>query len=146
MFGKRMRYDNEVFLDPLLYRNTRCKKIVKSVYELLISQESNLEEVEKFCLDLITQRIVDAYKSFAEFTSTTPLNENIGGNKFMLMVMNYVDHIQPILRDILRRAVSGKIDNYPLLQTIWNYSIYKQYHANFLRYMKSNTGLAEPFS
>jgi len=137
LFGQKMRDKPQIFLDPLLYRNTRSKDIVKLLFELVTTQSTNFDEIERLWLNLIIERIFNAYNQFANFTSTIPLIDIMNEKIFTNMVTNYVNFISPQLLDKIKQVKSGKIDNYPALQNIWNYTVYKQFQLNFMKYLDS---------
>ncbi|MHA2244517.1 MAG: hypothetical protein ACXADY_06070 [Candidatus Hodarchaeales archaeon] len=134
-FGIRMRDYQDIFLDPILYRNARSRKIVKHIFELFTSQKMNLNKIEKLTLDLIFEQINDAYDRFAEFTSTTPLRKTISEEKFNEMVTIYVNDIKPLISGLIDLVIKRKIDHYPTFQKIWNKILYKHYYNNILKYL-----------
>lgn len=134
IFGER-RNNRNILLDPILYRNARCRKIVKQIYELMTSSNTNLKKVEKLTLKLISNQINSAFDRFAAFTSTTPLKNAIREDKFTTIVTVYVNDIKHLIRGLLKLVASKRIDNYPEFQKEWNKTIYKHYYDNILRYL-----------
>lgn len=138
-FGIKMRDYQNILLDPILYRNARCRKIVKQIYELLTFQPTNLEKIERLTLKLIFKQIIKAYDRFAEFTSTTPLRNSIGEDKFIEIVIIFVNDIKYLIKGIINLVTTRKIYHYPTFQKIWNKILYKHYYNNILRYLGIKT-------
>jgi hypothetical protein len=134
-FGVKMRDYQDIFLDPILYRNARSRKIVKHIFESLTSQNMNLKKIEKLTLDLIFEQITGAYDRFAEFTSTTPLRKTISEGKFNEIVTIYVNNIKPLISGLINLVIKRKIDHYPTFQKVWNEILYKFYYNNILKYL-----------
>jgi hypothetical protein len=134
IFYKR-RDNRNILLDPILYRNTRCRKIVKQIYKLINSNQANLKAIEELTLKLIFKQIYSAYDRFAAFTLIKPLESVISKIKLDEVVITYGDDIKPFIRDLLKLVASNKIRNYPEFQKQWNKTIYKHYYNEILKYL-----------
>ncbi|MFX1282071.1 MAG: hypothetical protein ACFFB5_00385 [Promethearchaeota archaeon] len=130
------RRDNRnILLDPILYRNARCRKIVKQIYKSITSNQINLKKSERSALKLIFNQINSAYDRFAAFTFTKSLKYVISEPQLNEAITCYVNDIKPLIRGLIELVALKKINNYSEFQKKWNKTIYKHYYNRILKHL-----------